>query len=347
MKRATIVGATGFGGLGLIEILLRHPEFSIKQLIARKDVNIPVSNVFPHLKGLCDMRVDPAEKAGFDTDIAFFSTPDRAGMEIIDEYYKRNIPVIDFSGDFRFKTTQEYAAYATNKGIAENHLAPHVLSESVYGLPEKNRALLRTAKVAGNPGCFAITMILGLLPAMDEGIIESDIIICDGKTGVSGAGKNSGEANLYPQRYENISAYREGQHQHLVETENIINAKNNTDKKILFVPQIVPMTRGILVTIYADIKAGFDTKKIMGLYNDYYKGEPFVFITERSPGTADVRGSNRCLIKPIVDPRTGKLIVTAVTDNLVKGQSGNAVQTANIMMGFDETQALNTMALYP
>ena len=347
MKKATIVGAAGFGGSGLIEILTRHPEFSIKQLIEKKDTGTAVSDIFPHLRGSCDLKLDSADKIDFDTDIVFFSTPDRAGMEIIDEYYKRNIPVIDFSGDFRFKTAGEYALYANNKGIDDKHLAPQLLKESVYGLPEKNRKALSKAKIAGNPGCFATAMILGMLPAMDEGIIESDTIICDGKTGVSGAGKNSGEANLYPQRYENINAYREGHHQHLVETENIINEKNGTSKKILFIPQIVPMTRGILVTIYADIKKGFDTKKIESLYNDYYNGEPFVSITSRSPGTADVKGSNRCVIKPSVDNRTGKLFVTAVIDNLMKGQSGNAVQVANIMMGFDETTGLNTPGIYP
>jgi len=347
MKRATILGAAGFGGAGLIEILTRHPKFSIKQLIEKRDIGIPISGIFPHLRGSCDLTLDPPDKIDFDTDIVFFSTPDRAGMEIINAYYKNNIPVIDFSGDFRFKSAAEYALYANNKGLDEKHLAPQLLEKSVYGLPEKNRKALGKAKIVGNPGCFAITMILGMLPAMDEGIIESDTIICDGKTGVSGAGKNSGETNLYPQRHENINAYREGHHQHLVEVENIINAKNGTSKKILFIPQIIPMTRGILVTIYADIKEGFNTEKIENLYNDYYKGEPFISITSRSPGTADVRGSNRCIIKPAVDSRTGKLFVTVVIDNLVKGQSGNAVQAANIMMGFDETTSLNMPGIYP
>ena len=347
MKKATIIGAAGFGGAGLIEILTRHPGFLIKQLIEKKDTGIPVSDIFPHLRDACNLTLDSPDNVDFDTDIVFFSTPDRVGMEIIDEYYKKGIPVIDFSGDFRFKNAQEYAVYANNKGIDDKHLAPHLLKESVYGLPEKNRKAIAEAKIVGNPGCFATAMILGMLPVMDEGIIESDTIICDGKTGVSGAGKNSGEANLYPQRHENINAYREGHHQHLVETENIINAKNKTSKKILFIPQVIPMTRGILVTIYADIKEGYDTKKIESLYNDYYKGEPFVTITGRSPGTADVRGSNRCIIKPAVDRRTGKLFVTAVIDNLMKGQSGNAVQAANIMMGFDETTALNMSGFYP
>ena len=346
MKQATIIGATGFGGLGLIDILMRHPGFSIKQLIARKDVNIPISDIFPHLRGICDLNVDPAENINYETDIVFFSTPDRTGMQIINEYHKRGIPVIDFSGDFRFKSTEDYAVYAKNRGLEETHLAANLLSQSVYGLPEKNRDAIKDAKLVGNPGCFAITMILGLLPAIEAGIIESNTIICDGKSGVSGAGKNSGEANLYPQRYENVNTYREGRHQHLVEVENIINSSGG-NKNIFFVPQVVPMTRGILVNMYADLKKDIDTKKLQSIYHDYYANEPFVIITDRSPNTSDVKGSNRCEIRPMADTRTGKILITSVTDNLMKGQSGNAIQLANIMMGFEETTALDAAAFYP
>ncbi|PKL40614.1 MAG: N-acetyl-gamma-glutamyl-phosphate reductase [Spirochaetae bacterium HGW-Spirochaetae-1] len=347
MKNVTIIGATGFGGLGLIEILLRHPEFNIKQLVARKDTGIPVSDVFPHLKGYCDIIVDSPEKTDYDTDLVFFSTPDRAGMTIINDFHKRSIPVIDFSGDFRFNNTADYGIYARNKGMEDTHLAPDILKETVYGLPEKFRDEIRNATVVGNPGCFAINMILALLPAAEEGIIVSDTIICDGKTGVSGAGKNSGEANLYPQRHENVNTYREGKHQHLVEVENIINLNGKSEKKILFVPQIVPLNRGILVTIYADIREGYTTDKVQKLYRDYYHNEPFILITDRSPNTADVRGSNRCEIRTMVDKRTGKLLITAVIDNLIKGQSGNAVQNANLIMGFEETLGINNPAFYP
>lgn len=348
MKNVTIIGATGFGGLGLIEIILRHPGMQIKQLIARKDTGIEISKIFPHLKGHCDMIVDPAEKIDYDNiDIAFFSTPDRAGMTIINEFYKKNIPVIDFSGDFRFKNTDDYSVYAKNKGMEDKHLAPDILKDSAYGLPEKYREAIKTAKIVGNPGCFAIAMILALLPVVENDIIYSDTIICDGKTGVSGAGKNSGEANLYPQRHENVNTYREGRHQHLVEVENIINEKAQGDKKVLFVPQIVPMNRGIMITSYADINKKYDTKEITKLYREYFKNEPFVMITEESPNTASVRGSNRCEIRPMVDPRTGKLIVTSVIDNLLKGQSGNAIQNANIIFGFNETDGLNIPAFYP
>ena len=348
MKNATIIGATGFGGLGLIEIISRHPKLQIKQLIARKDAGRPVSDVFPHLSGHCDILVESAEEVIMDDiDIAFFSTPDRVGMDIIEEYYKKNIPVIDFSGDFRFNNIDDYKVYADNKGMENVHNSPQILNEAVFGLPEKFADKIKKAKVVGNPGCFAINMILALLPAVESGIIDSKTIICDGKTGVSGAGKSSGEPNLYPQRHENVNTYREGSHQHLVEVENILNHFGKNNHNIFFVPQIVPLNRGIMITAYCDIKAGFDTAKVQTLYRDYYEEKPFVVITDKSPNTANVRGSNRCEIRPMVDERTGKLFITSVIDNLLKGQSGNAVQNANLMLGFDETMGIDVIPFYP
>jgi N-acetyl-gamma-glutamyl-phosphate reductase len=348
MKKASIIGATGFGGLGLIEIILRHPGMEIKQLVARKDAGRPISEVYPHLAGHCDMPVRTNEEIDYDgVDIAFFSTPDRAGMTLIREFVKRSIPVIDFSGDFRFKTPAEYEVYAKNKGLDAAHLTPDLLTGAVYGLPEKYSDKIKTARIVGNSGCFAICMTLGLLPAVEAGIVGPGTIVCDGKSGVSGAGKSSGEANLYPQRHENVNTYREGKHQHLVEVENVINDGAKTNRKILFVPQVLPLNRGILITSYLDIEPGHDTASVIGLYRDYYKKCPFVTITDRSPNTADVRGSNRCLIRPLVDARTGKLLVISAIDNLVKGQAGNAIQCANLMLGFDETAGLNVPAFYP
>ena len=348
MKKVLIVGATGFGGLGLIEILLRHEKFEIAQLVARKDVGQRMSDVFPHLNGFCDLVVESPEDMRLDgIDLAFFSTPDRAGMTMIEEFHGKDIPVIDFSGDFRFNTIDDYTVYAANKGMDTKHHSPSILTEAVYGLPEKYSHRIRESKIVGNPGCFAIAMILGLLPLVEEGLVASDAIICDGKTGVSGAGKNPGEANFYPQRYEDVNTYREGHHQHTVEVENIINREGNTDKKILFIPQVVPMTRGILINTYIQPAKEMNTEDVQTLYEKYYGDKPFVNITAGSPHTSHVRGSNMCLIRPMVDDRSGTMLVTSVIDNLLKGQSGNAIQNANIMMGFNETEGLLQPPFYP
>ncbi len=348
MKKALIVGATGFGGLGLIEILLRHPGIGIGQLVARKDVGRKIYQVFPHLTGFCGLTVQENSEINYsDADIAFFSTPDRAGMTLIRDFISRGIPVIDFSGDFRFHSTKDYSVYAKNKGMEDTHLAPEVLAGAVYGLPELYAGEIKKARIVGNPGCFAISMILGLLPAVQLGLVASEVIVCDGKTGVSGAGKNPGEANFYPQRYEDVNTYREGTHQHLVEVENLLNGAGDTKHKILFVPQIVPLNRGILITAYADAAPGLDTKKVTEMYREFYASSPFVIVTDKSPHTTDVRGSNRCEIRAMVDGRTGKLFITSVIDNLVKGQSGNAVQCANLMLGLDEAAGLMVPPFYP
>ena len=348
MKNALIVGATGFGGLGLIEILLRHPEINIKQIVARRDAGVPVSTVFPHLRGFCDLKVESPDSMSLDgVDIAFFSTPDRAGMTLIKQFNERGIPVIDFSGDFRFTKESDYAVYAKNKGMETAHLSPGLLAETVYGLPEIHAEAIKKARIVGNPGCFAVSMILGLLPAVERGLIDGPTIVCDGKTGVSGAGKNPGETNFYPQRYENVNTYREGRHQHLVEVENVLNSRSKKDIALLFVPQIVPLNRGILTTIYADARKGLSTAEASEAYREYYRDKPFVLVTDSSPNTTDVRGSNRCEIRAMVDGRTGKLFVTSVIDNLLKGQSGNAVQCANLMLGFKETEGLASLPFYP
>lgn len=346
-KNALIVGATGFGGLGLIEILLRHPGIAIKQLVARRDVGMRINDVFPHLTGFCELPVQSNDDIDYSgIDIAFFSTPDRAGMTLIDAFIKKSIPVIDFSGDFRFTNIDDYAVYAKNKGMETSHQAASALSDAVYGLPELYAEKIRSAKIVGNPGCFAICMILGLLPAVKEKLIDAETIICDGKTGVSGAGKNPGEANFYPQRYEDVNTYREGKHQHLVEVENVLGSVGG-NHKIFFVPQIVPLNRGILITAYGKVQKGIRTKDVEAIYREFYKNAPFVLIANRSPHTTDVRGSNRCEIRVMVDERTETLFITSVIDNLVKGQSGNAVQCANLMLGFDERAGLFVPPFYP
>jgi len=350
MKKALIIGATGFGGLGLIDILVKHPEIEIVGLSAI-DYGKKISDIYPHLDGVCGLEVKSPDNIGIDElDIVFLATPDQTGMKLAKKFYDKKIPIIDFSGDFRFQNLSDYKKYAQNKNMDEKHSSPELLSESVYGLPEINFDKICTANIIGNPGCFAMAMILGLIPAVKNKLIKSGAIICDGKTGVSGAGINSGKGNSYPLRYENSNTYREGNHQHLVEVENLINSLNNkkvADYKIFFVPQIVPMNRGILMTIYADSSKSIDSESLCRIYKEYYQNSPFVNIINTSPNTSEIRGTNRCNIKVMSDNRTGKILIVSVLDNLVKGQSGNAVQNANIRLGLDQITGLNLNTIYP
>lgn len=350
MKNAVIIGATGFGGLGLIDILSKHPEIKISGL-ASIDYGRRISEMYPHLRSICDLEVIPPDLISTDgIDIVFLATPDQVGMNLIRKFYDKKIPVIDFSGDFRFHSPDDYRIYAQNKGMSDIHTSPELLKESVYGLPEKNFEQIRTAPIIGNPGCFAMAMILALLPAAEKGLLKSRTLICDGKTGVSGAGISPGAANSYPLRYENSNTYREGNHQHRVEVENVINQSITNEKEkhnIFFVPQLVPMNRGILMTVYADIDSKLDTKTINDIYKEYYRYSPFVHISDISPNTSEVRGTNRCNLKILADERTGKLLIISVLDNLIKGQSGNAVQNANIRLGLDQSTGLNLHPIYP
>ncbi|MCL1833503.1 MAG: N-acetyl-gamma-glutamyl-phosphate reductase [Leptospirales bacterium] len=350
MKKALIIGATGFGGLGLIDILAKHPEIEIAEISAI-DYGKKISNMYPHLCGICDLEVKSPDNIEIDAaDIVFLATPDQVGMKLVKKFYDKKIPVIDFSGDFRFQNLSDYKKYAGNKNMDENHSSPELLSESVYGLPEVNFDKISAAPIIGNPGCFAMAMILGLIPAIKNSLIKNGTIICDGKTGVSGAGINPGKENSYPLRYENSNTYKEGKHQHLVEVENLINSinnKNSGDHKIFFVPQIVPMNRGILMTIYAESNREIDTERLSGIYREYYQNSPFINILDSSPNTSEVRGTNRCNIKVFSDKRTGKILIVSALDNLVKGQSGNAVQNANIRLGLDQTIGLNLSTIYP
>jgi len=348
LKKVTIIGATGFGGIGLIELILRHPNFALNQIIAQKDVAKPLSHLYPHLKGFCDKRIESLNDLDYkSTDLVFMSTPDQVGMNLISKFYNLKIPVIDFSGDFRFKKISDYKIYAKNKGMKPGHSSKDLLKNTVYGLPEKYKKQIKKSLIIGNPGCFAIGMILALLPAIEADFITSDTIICNGITGVSGAGKNSGEKNLYPQRYENINSYKEGKHQHLVEVEQIINSLSSKTKKILFIPHLAPISRGIFNTIIVDFKPNLTLKRITDYYRDYYKNDPFVILSQESLDSNSVRGSNRCALNLKIDKRTKKLIITSVIDNLMKGQAGNALQNANLVFDFEETLGLNNPPVYP
>jgi N-acetyl-gamma-glutamyl-phosphate reductase len=350
MKNAVIIGATGFGGLGLIDILSKHPEITITELAAI-DHGKKISEMYPHLRGISDLEVKSPDNVNSDNaDIVFLATPDQVGMNLAKSFYEKKIPVIDFSGDFRFHSLEDYKTYAGNKNMSDVHTSPELLKESVYGLPEKNFDKIQTAPIIGNPGCFAMAMILALLPAAETGLLKKGTLVCDGKTGVSGAGINPGKANSYPLRYENSNSYREGNHQHLIEVENIINRSipdKNENQNIFFVPQIIPMNRGIMMTVYADISSEFNTKSVNEIYRNYYQNSHFVNILANSPNTSDVRGTNNCNIKVLVDNRTGKLLIVSVLDNLLKGQSGNAVQNANIRLGLDEQTGLKLNPIYP
>ena len=351
MIRARVVGAGGFGGANIIELLTQHPEVEIASLVDVVGAGEPISNNHTHLKGICDMPVLAPDDAPGDNsiDVTFAATPDGVGMRLAGDCIASGGRLIDYSGDFRFNTAEAYQSYAARIGIDAAHAAIDLLPDSVYGLAELHRAEIAKARIVGNPGCFAVSAILGLAPAVKSGLIDLETLICDAKTGVSGAGIKPAQTFHYPLRYENMNAYKIGAHQHVFEIERELSLVAGRDLNVTLTTQVVPLTRGIMTTIYGRLVGETSAADLFDVYLDFYKGSRFVRVepTGAPVSNNDVRGSNYCVLGVNVDARTGQMIVASHIDNLMKGQAGSALQNMNVMFGLDETLGLARPPFYP
>lgn len=353
MIKAQIVGATGYGGLGMTELLSRHPEIKVVSLLARTETGKPVSDLFPHLRGICDMMVEDAtpERIGTDADLVIFATPDGVGQAAAKQIVDAGKRMIDYSGDFRFGTEEKYQEYAKlHPTLAgKPHAAPDALASSSYGIPELYRSQIAQVKVVGNPGCFAVSMILGMSPAIKAKLVDPRSIISDGKTGISGAGKKPSATHHFPERNENLTPYRIANHQHLIETAGTLGELGGEAIGLTFVPHLLPVTRGIVCTMYSTLRSDTTAQQVYDIYQEFYSKEPFVRVLPLgvNPGLKTVVGSNYCDISLTVDQRNGRLIVVSSIDNLLKGQAGMAMQNINVMFGFPETMGLERVPIYP
>ena len=349
MIRAKIVGAGGYGGVGITELLLRHPEVEIACVVSLSDTGRKMSDVFPHLRGFFDdVIVSPEDpKAQEPYDVVFFSTPDGVGMKNARAELERGAKVIDYSGDFRFNSPERYAEYARFIGRDPVHADSDLLSETMYGLPELHE-IAPSQRLVGNPGCFAVSCILGLAPAVAAGVVDPKSIICDCKTGVSGAGKKPNPAFHYPNRYDNMNAYKLAGHQHVVEVEQELSALSDERVQITFTAQVVPVCRGIMSTLYATLD-GQSAEEMVEIYREFNRANPFVRVQDAATpaSIADVRGTNYCNLTVSVDERNNRLRVVSHIDNLMKGQASNALQNMNLMLGLEPTTALEFPGQYP
>ncbi len=350
--KAKIIGAGGYGGVGIAELLLRHPEVEIACLVGVGDVGVAISKLYPHLAGYLDMPISAAgdAEASEPVDIVFTATPDGVGMSLAADELSKGAKMIDYSGDFRFNSADAYADYAQRMGREPGHAAPELLAESVYGLAELHRKDINAdARLVGNPGCFAVSCILGLAPAVKNGLVSFSGLVCDCKTGVSGAGKQPNAMFHYPARYDSMNAYKLGGHQHVCEIEKELGALAGRDVKVTFTAQVVPVCRGIMSTLYGDITEGVSEQDVLSAYRDAYDGESFVTVYDSQAAVASVhvRGTNRCNLVVTVDERTGKLRVVSYIDNLVKGQAGSALQNMNLLLDLPETMGLDNPGMYP
>ena len=352
MIKVKVVGCGGYGGVGIVELLLRHPEAKIQTLVAATETGMPMSELYPHLKGFCDLPIlKPDDAAAQEpADVVFFSTPDGVGMVQAPAELAKGARVIDYSGDFRFNTVEDYAEYARRIGRDPVHKVPELLPQTVYGLPELNRkAYGKDQRLVGNPGCFAMSCLIGLAPAAAAKLVDFSSLICDCKTGVSGAGKKATPAHHYPARYENMGAYRLSGHQHVMEVERMLGKLAGQYLQVTFTAQVVPVCRGILSCLYGTLRDGVGLPEVWAAYAEFHKGNPFVrlYDSKATVGTAHVRGTNFCNLVVDVDARTRRLRVVSHIDNLMKGQASNALQNMNLICGLPENMGLDHPGAYP
>ena len=346
MLHVAVVGASGYTGVELLRLLYTHPEVAVTCVTSEQSAGKPVAELFPTLRNRYHQILENLEpvRIADRADFIFTALPHKASMEVVPTFLRLGKQVVDLSADYRFHDPALYEAWY------QPHLNPELLSRAVYGLPEIRREQIAGADLVGNPGCYPTCSILGLAPLLKNGVIDPERIIIDAKSGVSGAGRGAKVDNLYCEVNDGFRAYAVGGvHRHLPEIEQELSLLAGRSLTISFTPHLVPMDRGILTTIYADLKGSHTTAELLALYREFYGGEEFVRILPEGsfPSTAFVKGSNCCDIGLTVDRRSGRVIIVSAIDNLMKGAAGQAVQNMNIMNGFPENLGLDGLALFP
>lgn len=338
-----IVGGTGYAGVELLRLLVSHPQVSLKCVTSRSEAGMPVAEMFPNLRGFTDVCFsEPDVKTLGACDVVFFATPNGTAMKMVPELLAQGTRVIDLAADFRLKDSAEWESW-----YGMEHACKEMLAEAVYGLPELNREAIRTARVVANPGCYPTAVGLGFLPLIENGLVDDQHLIADGKSGVSGAGRGANVATLLCEASESFKPYAVEGHRHLPEIREVLTGVAGHTVGVTFVPHLVPMIRGIETSLYAVLKK--TDVDVHALYVERYKDEPFVDVLPKGmvPETRTVRGANFCRIA-VFQPQGGDtVVVSSVIDNLVKGAAGQAIQNMNIMFELEEMAGLDRPALLP
>jgi N-acetyl-gamma-glutamyl-phosphate reductase len=344
MIRAAVVGATGYAGAELVRILAGHDSVDLTVLTSRQYDGRPFGEVYPAMAGRVDTVCETyeADRVGERADVAFLALPHKLPMAFVPALLDRQVRVVDLSADFRFNDADLY------ESVYQPHTARALLGKTVYGLSEIYGADIAAADLIGNPGCYPTSVLLPLVPLIREGLIKIDHLIADAKSGVSGAGRSVALATHFCEIHEAFKPYKVAEHRHNPEMDMILAREAGTAVHLTFVPHLVPMSRGMQTTLYADAADAADSRRIHQCLADSYADAPFVRVLAPGgiPTTRSVRGTNCCDIGVRVDAACGRVILMSAIDNLVKGAAGQAVQNMNLMFGLDQTAGLSTMP-YP
>lgn len=341
-----IVGGTGYTGVELLRLLCIHPYVALTAITSRGDAGSAVADMFPSLRGLVDLAFsDPAHANLSECDVVFFATPHGVAMSQAQALLDAGVKLIDLAADFRLQDTTVF-----EKWYKMPHSCPAILSEAVYGIPELYREQIKSAQVIGNPGCYPTTVLLGLAPLLELGLIDfSAPIIADSKSGVSGAGRKAEVATLFAESSDTMKAYGIAGHRHHPEICAQLKLLAGADLQFIFVPHLIPMIRGMLSTIYVKLSEQAKSLDLQAMYEHRYQHERFVDVMPAGslPETRSVRGSNQIRIALHQQADSDYLTLVVVQDNLVKGAAGQAVQNMNIMFALPENAGLEIVPLLP
>ena len=339
-----MLGATGYAGVELVRVLIHHPRVKLTVVTSQQYAGKRVSEIYPSLVGRCDLVLEAIqiERIASCVDLAFAALPHETSADVVAGLLRHGKRVIDLSADFRLHDPKAYARWY------RPHKAPRLLREARYGLTEIHRKAIAKARLVANPGCYPTGAVLGLAPLFAEKMVRGTVVI-DAKSGVTGAGRSSAVELSFSEVSENFKAYSVGVHRHAPEIEQELSQIANKPISVLFAPHLVPMSRGILSTMYVELKRAPAEKELAKLYQNFYRRDPFIRILPAGsfPQTKEVRGSNDCAIGFNYDPRVRRLVVITAIDNLVKGAAGQAVQNMNLMYGWPEVEGLGGTALVP
>ncbi|WP_414581828.1 N-acetyl-gamma-glutamyl-phosphate reductase [Scytonema sp. PCC 10023] len=342
-----IVGASGYGGVQLVRLLMDHPEVELVYLGGESSAGKPLADLYPHLAHIINQQieaVDPETIAGR-CEVVFLSLPNGLACKMAPQLLEKGCKVLDLSADYRFSDLTTYTSWY---GVQRTDLA--TAAQSVYGLPELYRDRIAEAQLIGCPGCYPTASLLALSPLLKQGLIVPETAIVDAKSGTSGGGRQAKVNMLLAEADNSLGAYNVARHRHTPEIEQICSDLAGHEVTIQFTPHLIPMVRGILATVYATLRdPGLVRDDLITIYRAFYRNSPWVTVCDPGvyPQTKWAGGSNLCYIGIEVDPRTGRAIVMSAIDNLIKGQAGQAIQCLNIMMGWDETLGLPKLGFYP